>query len=410
MTNPLNLNNMTNQIKQADLVITVAATGSYCYAMEELAERVTANLRAAGFTEPGVALIAGDDTKECKQAEKAWRDLLPENWEVRLINAAKEDNTSANYKPGAQIVIAKLRTAAFNAARRLNPKWCWSLDSDTLPPANALRCMFDMLRFDGGYYSVSTCPYPNEAFLGGRGTVYNPIAEDFIEKEKLIPADLQKEIDALKEEAATSKETQPDEKWLERKRAVEKRVKECPPAGNVWFCNDKFGWRRRGWFEQAYPGIGKGSVVPSDWCGFGCTLMNAEALTLANFDGYDGGGTEDLFVVWRRWYPAGLRINCISHCPCDHIIWKRKKGGPAGEYVAILSYHETEGECVGHLRTRKVAWPWGSKLPEEKKTETSSKKTTSLKLVEETTSASLLGAPVDSIVTGVTDPDLHASG
>jgi hypothetical protein len=127
-------------------------------------------------------------------------------------------------------------------------------------------------------------------------------------------------------------------------------------VGNVWECNSKFGWRRRGWLENAYPAIGVGAVVPSDWCGFGCTLMNHAALQLANFDGYDGQGTEDLYVVWRRWHPAGLRINVIPHCPCDHVIWQKKKGGAEDEYNIILSSHETQGECVGHLRTRKVPW------------------------------------------------------
>ena len=38
------------------------------------------------------------------------------------------------------------------------------------------------------------------------------------------------------------------------------------------------------------PGHWRGSVVPTDWCGFGCTLMNKRALTAAHFDGYDGRG------------------------------------------------------------------------------------------------------------------------
>ena len=72
--------------------------------------------------------------------------------------------------------------------------------------------------------------------------------------------------------------------------------------------------------------------------------------------GYDGGGTEDLFVVWRKWYPAKLRINTITHCPCDHVIWEKKKGGDEKTFTLIRSFHETEGECVGHLRTAKMPW------------------------------------------------------
>jgi len=84
--------------------------------------------------------------------------------------------------------------------------------------------------------------------------------------------------------------------------------------------------------------------------------MNPQALSLANFEGYDGQGTEDLYVVWRRWWPAGLRINCIPHCPCDHVMWAKKKGGSPDEYTLILSLHETQGECIGHLRTMKQPW------------------------------------------------------
>lgn len=338
------------------LVITVCATASYCYAMRTLAGRVTANLSAAKWTEPGVAIIAGDSSKEVREAVKVWKESLPVNWEVIHLPCAVEKASEPNYKMAAQLVIARLRQSAFMEARRHQPDYCWSLDSDTLPPANALRCMIDMLRFDDGYYSISTCPYPNEAFLGGRGTPQHPIAEDFLDTERVLPDDLKAEIAALKKEAAESKETQPSPEWIERRKKVDEEVKKCPPDGNIWQVIHKHGWRQRGWLDNAYPAIGKGAVVPSDWCGFGCTLMNRDALALANFDGYDGKGTEDLFVVWHRWWPAGLKINAITHCLCDHAIWAKKKGGSTEEYYLILSYHETQGEAVGHLRTRKVPW------------------------------------------------------
>jgi hypothetical protein len=341
------------------MVITVAATENYCYAMKTLARRVAANLAAADVTEPGVAIIAGDNSKPVKEAVAHWKETLPDGWKVEHLNVCAENKTDVNYKSGAQILIAKLRGAAFSEARRYRPEFCWSLDSDTLPPANALRCMIDMLRFDDGYYSVSTCPYPNEGFLGGRGTPFNHISEDWLETERILPESLKEEIAALKREAAETepgKQTQPTADWLERKRKVDEEVKKCPPDGNVFQVNGKYGWRRRGWLDQAYPAIGRGAVVPSDWCGFGCTLMNSEALALANFEGYAGQGTEDLFVVWRRWWPAGLLINVIPHCPCDHVIWQKKKGGAETEYTLISSMHETQGEFVGHLRTVKQSW------------------------------------------------------
>lgn len=341
------------------LAITVAATGSYCYAMKTLAVRVAANISAAKWAHPGVAIISGDNSKEIKAAIVHWRDILPENWKVVHVDAGRENPAAANYKVEAQLLIAKLRSAAFAAARREGADLCWSLDSDTLPPANGLRCMLDMLRFDDGYYSISTCPYPNELFLGGRGSQFNQIAPDFIDVERAVPDDLKAEFEVLKKEAAETdptKHTEPPAEWLERKKKADERLRECPPIGNIWEVQGKHGWRPRGWLDNAYPAIGRGAVVPSDWCGFGCTLMNREALAVANFEGYDGQGTEDLFIVWNRWWPAKLRINVITHCPCDHVIWAKKKGGSPEEYTLIRSYHEEHGDAVGHLRTRKQPW------------------------------------------------------
>jgi hypothetical protein len=344
------------------LAITVCATSSYCYAMKTLASRVASNLASAKWTEPGIAIISGDKSKEVKQAVSDWQDALPKNWTVLHVPAGNENPAAANYKKEAQLLIGKLRSAAFTAARREHADFCWSLDSDTLPPSNALRCMLDMLRFDDGYYSVSTCPYPNDLFLGGRGTQFSQIAPDFYESERVLPDDLKAEIEALKKEAEESAKTDPDKiteppkEWQERKKRVEERVRECPPDGHIWQVIGKHGWKQRGWLDHAYPGIGKGAVVPSDWCGFGCTLMNKEALSLANFEGYEGSGTEDLFIVWHRWWPAGLRINAITHCPCDHVIWSKKKGGSAEEYTLISSYHEMHGDAIGHLRTKKQPW------------------------------------------------------
>lgn len=338
--------------------ITVAATSSYCYAMRALSMRVGANISAAGI-DPGIAIIAGDNSNEVKKAVKNWEANLPTGWKVVHLIVDVEKPLAQNYKKDAQLLIARLRSAAFTAARRENPDYCWSLDSDTLPPANALRCMIDMLRFDNGYYSVSTCPYPNDLFLGGRGTQFSQINEDFLDYERIIPPELKAEIDALKKEAEATdpgKPTQPPQDWIDRKKAADEKMRQCPPDGHIHQVTGKHGWRPRGWFDHAYPAIGRGSIVPIDWCGFGCTLMNREALSAANFDGYEGQGTEDLFIVWHRWFPAKLRINAIPHCPCDHVIWQKKKGGNPEEYIHIISYHEEHGDAVGHLRTRKVPW------------------------------------------------------
>lgn len=355
------------------LAVTVCATENYCYAGKTLGRRVAANISLAELTEPGLVIIAGDDSQACKNMVKAWKAALPTKWEIRHLVVASEKKGDENYKAGAQMLIARLRGAAFSEARLWNADYCWSLDSDTLPPPNALLCSLEMLQFAKGYYSISSCPYPNGLFLGGRGTPQHPIAEDFLDKERILTDDLKKEqteLDvedkALAAEAAKTepgKVTEPSQEWKDRLAALQKRaeefkkkVRECPPDGNVFAVNGKYGWRPRGWFDYAYPGIGKGSVVPSDWCGFGCTTMNKVALSYADFTGYDGAGTEDLYIVWRRWWTQGLRINVIAHCPCDHVIHDRKKGGDDRVYTLVQAYHETEGECVGHLRTRSVPW------------------------------------------------------
>ncbi|HEX3817961.1 MAG TPA: hypothetical protein VHW03_06715, partial [Chthoniobacterales bacterium] len=74
----------------------------------------------------------------------------------------------------------------------------------------------------------------------------------------------------------------------------------------------------------------------------------------AQFDGYDGSGTEDLYVVWKRWYRAGLRINVIPHAPCDHVIRDpQSKGG----FILCQAHHEQrDPECIGHLRIERRPW------------------------------------------------------
>ena len=337
------------------LVVVVCATASYTYAMPAQARRVAANLAAAEFPRSDVAIVlVGDNSAELKAVVKLYQELLPGVHVVHRPIIFGPDNAT-NYKEEAQLLIARMREEAHATARALGADLCWSLDSDVLPPANALRCMRTMLEFDNGFYSISTCPYPNSAFLGGFGTPEHPIAEDFLPHERKLPDDLKAEFDANEAEVKALKEP-PTPEQLARWDATNKKIRECPPDGNIWEVIAKHGWRRRGWFDHAYPGIGLGAVVPSDWCGFGCTLMDREALALADFAGYDGKGTEDLFVCWNRWHPAGLRINVIPHVPCDHVIWEKKKGGDAAQYTHLVAYHEQRGECRGHLRTKTLPW------------------------------------------------------
>jgi len=339
------------------LTITICATKSYTYAMRAQAHKVVANIFSAAIPR-GVVVLSGDSSPELADVAQLYDRLLPEGWTTQLLTNPGAEEDGRNYKEKAQLLIARLRTTAFSYCRKIKSDRTWSLDSDVLPPYNALRCMLTMLEFDNGYYAVSSCSYMNKGFLGGFGSPRHHIAEDFTAEERLVPPELKAELasnDAEMKELKASKATISDEhkkKWD----ATRKKVRECPPDGNIWHVIDKYGWRRRGWLDKAYPAIGIGAVVPIDWCGFGCTMMNAEALAQADFSGYEGKGTEDLYVCWLRWHPAGLRINVITHCPCDHVIWEKKKGGDPQKYVHHVVYHEAEGELRGHLRARQVEW------------------------------------------------------
>lgn len=329
------------------LVITVCATRSYTYAMGAQARRVTSAIRAVGLSS-GEVVIVGDTSPELKGVQKEWASTLPSGWQIHLVGDKRFIEGGENYKKQAQLLIAAMRTAAHAAARKLGATHCWSLDSDTLPQPNALRCLLDAIHFDGGYYEVAMCPYPNTAFLGGRGTLHKQIADDIADDERELP-------DWLRKVWERAKTLPRDARTIDRLRRIENRIRKCPPLGNVFALNAR-GWRRRGWLESAYPGLGAGSLVPTDWVGFGCTLMTARALDLAHFEGYDGGGTEDLFIGWHRWHPAGVRMAVLPHCPADHVIWEKKKGGSAEAYTLHHVFHEPEGECAGHLRTRALPW------------------------------------------------------
>lgn len=329
------------------IAVTICATKKYTYAMSAQARRVQSSLINR---EKGTIILCGDG-KELESYKSLYKDLVP-HWDCIVLDL-KGLGEHRNYKESAQLVIGQMRTAAFAKARSLGVDYCWSLDSDVLPPPNALTCMLQSLEFDDGYYSISMVTYPSQGgggFLGGRGTPQNQIAPDYYEHEREIPEDLKKEL----EEVRAGIKEKPDNEELHKKHAeLSDKVRECKPKGNVWKVNADFGWELRGWMDNAYPGIGRGAILPSDWCGFGCTLMNREALDHAHFDGYEGKGTEDLYIGWRRWYPQGLKINVITHVLCDHVV--RNPGNP-GHFVLCQAYHETEGKCIGHIRLRHLPW------------------------------------------------------
>lgn len=325
------------------LAVTCCVTAGYNYALAAQARAVAANL--AQWEGGGHIIFATDSPETVAGAVEIYRELGDE-WRIHVIADRFADNPK-NYKEQAQFTIAQMRTAVFSKARALRADYTWSLDSDVLPPNNALRCMIDAVSFDSNFYSVATCPYPSQGgggFLFGRGTPQAQICDDVYDDERTIPDELKARRDALHAELEKGK---PSPELLDQWRQVRDEIKRCPAIGNVFELNAK-GWRKRGWGEMAYPAIGKGAIVPTDWVGFGCTLMDKRALFLADFTGYEGRGTEDLFAVWRKWHPEGLKLAAIPHALCHHVVRKYDRSG----YVLCYAYHETEGDCAGHIRLK----------------------------------------------------------
>lgn len=343
--------------------VTICATKGYTYAILPLARRLQASILLSGLIphEDSISVIlSGDESAECRQAHEVLKESMPTLRHHLLVNKITDDTKT--YKNQAQLHIAQLRSAAFAKARSIGSTYCLSMDCDVLPPSNAIRCMMDMLRFDGGYYSVATCPYPSQGggnFLFGRGTPTQQILPDIFEDERNIPEDLRALIEEKRErlKQITSGPHTPE---LETEAAslqkaldlMKGHVDRCAPKGNVWELNAKQ-WRRRGWGDVSYPAIGYGAVVPTDWCGFGCTMMNSKALSLAHFDGYNGGGTEDLWVVWNQWHPHGIKICSILHCACDHVV---RALNDQKKLILLKGAYETEGEAQGHLRIRRCSY------------------------------------------------------
>jgi len=330
------------------IAIASYATRGYLHCWPQTIRRIAA---AAAHHAEAHFIFATDTSDEGKTAIEVARHELPEGWRVSAVTIPFEDDTTERYKEAAQIRIAQLQGAAFALARKVRASALWSVESDNLVPPDALRVsewVLQMPTEDGSpYYDIAAVTYPNGMFLGGFGTPQNPIAEDFTESERTLPPRLARALAACRERL----KIKPEEREQKRLGRLMDRVRKCPPAGNVFEVTAKHGWRRRGWMEHAYPGLGRGAIVPSDWCGLGCTLLSGRALAMATFEGYEGRGTQDLFLCWHRWHPAGLRIACVPHTAADHV-----KRAADGQIVHHRAFHEQEGECRGHLRQRQQPW------------------------------------------------------
>jgi len=331
------------------VICTIAGTSSYLFALSPCIRRVqSAVFHARKRREIEFIFVGITD----KVGEKIMQKVLPKGSAVLVVDM---EEGGTRYKQESQLLIANLQQAGFAKAVEMEADLCWSVESDILVPYNALSCMLDMLEFDDGYYDVAFCTYPSQSggmFLGGHGSPNHPIEEDHIPEERKMEEDLEKRykesLKALESVKAPNNKEEGEavEELHKTHRTILDEIKECPPLGNVFELNAKK-WRRRGWLDNAYPGIGKGAVLETDWTGMGCNLLSRKALSLASFDGYEGGGTQDLFLNWRRWKPEGLRFCVIPHTVCEHVVSDNKGGR-----VHCFSHHEPQGEHKGHLRVQ----------------------------------------------------------
>tara|TARA_Y100000004_G_scaffold197241_1_gene270606 strand:- start:283 stop:1374 length:1092 start_codon:yes stop_codon:yes gene_type:complete len=331
------------------IVASTFATKRYAYAIPNFGRRICSAL--ANSHETGLFIFVSDESEQIKELAAKWvESLLPSGWDYEHIALPLEDNLK-NYKEEAQLLISQMQSAALTRARQLRASYFWSIESDVLVPPNALNVSMDCLNFDNGYYDIAMCTYPSQgggSFLGGRGTVYKHIEDDFGLSERDLPKELIKEIKNLEKVKLENR----DKKWHDEYSEKIKKSKEYPPKGNVYELNAKQ-WKKRGWLEFAYPAIGKGATLPTDWVGMGCTLLSEKALQFAHFDGYEGFGTQDLYLCWHRWHPAGLKMCVSTHAICDHVIRQRKGDDQIWEdFVVINAMHEQNGDYEGHLRQR----------------------------------------------------------
>lgn len=328
------------------IAVTTFATKRYTYALPNFGRRLASSLEYAD--EEGIVIFVGDESEEIEtDSYKYVAELLPKGWDFELLKLPINDSELENYQVDAQILIAELQSSGFSRARQLSADFCWSVESDVLVPHNALSTSLDCLAFDKGYYDVTMCSYPSQGggpFLGGRGDYTAHIAENIYPFERKLSKELRSRM--KKHEKADPQ----SDGWADEGKAIKEAIDKSEPNGNVYELQGKK-WKKRGWMEYAYPAIGKGSIVPTDWVGLGCTLMSRKALALAHFDGYQGQGTQDLYIGWTHWKPNGINMAVNTHAICDHVVRKRDGDKQIWEdFIHVQSFHEPTGIYEGHLR------------------------------------------------------------
>jgi hypothetical protein len=353
------------------LAITIYCTESYTYAMRAQVPLVLQAIRYANVPPSEVMIIiAGDNSKKVQEAIGHYKQMCDAAKIHKLKHItvhAPVDGKGGDHSKATNKCIARMQEAAWSEARMMGADMVWSLESDILPSPKVLRCMLDAIAFDNGWYDIAMCTYPNSEFLGGRASPHNWILPSVYPDERALTDEVKARMEAKKEreKVLIEAQQQPTEEDIAEWRKLDKDVEKCP-AENVWALNAK-GWRKRGWLTSAYPAIGLGAILPTDWVGVGCTLLNKRALDVANFTGYDGGTTQDLFLCNRVWTPASMRMAVITHALCSHVKWRTKfnkanepeldaAGKEIRELVIHYARHEFGGECHGHLRCENRPW------------------------------------------------------
>lgn len=327
------------------LAIIICATSQYQHCLLAQARAVQQNLSLAGFKEAEIILSTCENTVPTTVLER-YKTLLRDGSKAEVIALPVKEEPNKNFGVNALLLISQLYSAAFDRARAIGADFTWTLEADVIPDPNNLRCMRDMLAFDGGYYDVAFCPYTSSGgggIMGGRGSHRNWIYPNWWEEEIALPEELAAEMEMHKK---LQGEGHPSKEWEDKWRELAEKAKQHPPIGNVFVLNAK-AWRPRGWLEWAYPAIGKGAALPSDWMPMGNNLLSNRALQFADFTSYTGRGTQDLFLSYKL-AAQGFRFCVIPHSPCAHVI--RKENTDSGPFTLLTITHEREGDGVGHLR------------------------------------------------------------
>jgi len=318
------------------IVVFTAATKNYAYALRESMLSVKRALAYADYTH----VVATDRSGVTKEIIKST------GIDAKIIEIDCDDSEE-KYKNKSQLIISDLQQACLDEAREIGADLCWSVESDILVHQSSFSSLKWVLECPEPRYDIAAATYFNGAFLCGRGTPIRQICEDYTESERKIPEELEEKL------AKKRKEIDSDgakKELMDEMEKLQEELRACPPSGNVFELNAK-SWRRRGWLENAYPGAAVfGATLPTDWCGLGCTLLTKKALLHSNFDGYDGGGTQDLYLVWNKWHPAGLMIGCNVSVPAIHV---KREAGQNIAWVPFFSSIENERETYGHLRVSK---------------------------------------------------------